>query len=83
MIQAMVEAKIGKKFAVYLPKSVVEALDLKEGDRVLLMIKGDEVAIKKRGNFFKESLQRRKILKISPEEAEKASLEMQREFTEG
>ena len=79
----MVEAKIGKKFAVYLPKPVVEALDLKEGDRVLLMVKGDEVTIKKRGNFFKESLQRRKILKISPEEAEKASLEMQREFTEG
>ena len=29
-----VSAKIGKKYALYLPKSVVDTLKVKEGDRV-------------------------------------------------
>jgi antitoxin component of MazEF toxin-antitoxin module len=30
-----VETRIGKKFAIYLPKAVVNALSLKEGEKLL------------------------------------------------
>ena len=32
----VVSVKVGKKYAVYLPKRVVEALQIREGDRLIL-----------------------------------------------
>ena len=38
-------AKIGKKFALYLPKSVVDTLKVKEGDRVKISVEGEKMIV--------------------------------------
>jgi AbrB family looped-hinge helix DNA binding protein len=40
-----VETSIGKKFAIYLPKAIVKALNLKEGGRVLLRVSGTSLVL--------------------------------------
>lgn len=35
-----IKTRIGKKYAIYLPKAVVKALGLKEGEEVLLRVSG-------------------------------------------
>ncbi|KYH36500.1 MAG: hypothetical protein AYL29_013190 [Candidatus Bathyarchaeota archaeon B24] len=76
----VVSVKVGKKYAVYLPKRVVEALQIREGDRLVLMVEGDNLVLRKPRDFFEASFQTSKRLKLSPEEVEEASLEAQREF---
>ena len=40
-----VETRVGKKHTVYLPKAVVEATGLKEGDKVLLRVMDGTVVV--------------------------------------
>ncbi|RLE67308.1 MAG: AbrB/MazE/SpoVT family DNA-binding domain-containing protein [Thermoprotei archaeon] len=72
--------RVGKKYAVYLPRRVVETLDIREGDKLILIVKGESLVLRKVEDFFEASLRSPKKLKMSFEEAEKASLETQREL---
>lgn len=72
--------RVGKKYAVYLPRRVVEALDIREGDRLILVIRGESLVLRKAVDFFEASLRSPKRLKMSPDEAEETSLEAQREL---
>jgi len=38
--------RLGRKNAIYLPKSITEALGIKEGDRLRVTIKGDMIIIR-------------------------------------
>lgn len=40
-----VETLIGKKYAIYIPKAIVKALNLKEGERVLLRVAGNTLIL--------------------------------------
>ncbi|MCD6443908.1 AbrB/MazE/SpoVT family DNA-binding domain-containing protein [Candidatus Bathyarchaeota archaeon] len=75
----VIDVKVGKKYAVYLPKRIAEALQIREGDRLILIVEGDNLVLRKPRDFFEASLQTPKKLKLSPEEVEESSLEAQRE----
>lgn len=72
-----VEAKIGKKFTVYLPKVVVQSLDLKEGERILLKVKGDNLVMEPLRDPIQLALTGKKFASLTPEEAERISIEEQ------
>jgi AbrB family looped-hinge helix DNA binding protein len=78
-----VRTKIGRKFAVYLPKVIVEALDLKEGERVLLKVMGNALILESLKDPIQLALSGKKFASVTPEEAEGVSVEEQAEHVEG
>ena len=75
-----VSAKIGKKFALYLPKSVVDTLKVKEGDKVKISVEGEKMIVEVIRDSIDLALHGKKFAKISAEEVEKISLEEQRSY---
>ncbi len=75
-----VSAKIGKKFAIYLPKSVVNSLRLNEGDRVKISIEGGKMIVEVIRDPINLAFQGKKFARISAEEVEKISLEEQKKY---
>jgi len=80
MVQIVAEVRLGKKNTIYLPKNVVNALNLREGDKLVLKVIGDKIVLEKSESFFKKALETRKIIELTPEEVEEASVEMQKEL---
>ena len=78
-----VKTKIGRKFAVYLPKVIVEALDLKEGERVLLKVMGNALILESLKDPIELALSGKKFASITPEQAEVISVEEQAKRVEG
>jgi len=72
-----VETKVGKKYALYLPKAIVKALNLKEGDHVLLRVSGASVIIENVHDPIQLALSGTKLASIKPEQVEEISLEEQ------
>ena len=73
-----VEAKVGKKYAVYLPRAVVNALELKEGEKVLLKVSDRTVVLQSVPDPIELGVTGTKFSKLSPEKAERISFEQQR-----
>lgn len=73
-----VKARIGRKYALYLPKAVVKELDLKEGDKVLLSVAGDKVIVQTLQDPIKLALTGKKFASLTLETAERISIERQR-----
>ena len=38
--------KLGRKYAIYLPKNIVSSLNLKEGDKLILKVEGEQIVLK-------------------------------------
>jgi AbrB family looped-hinge helix DNA binding protein len=74
----VMQAKIGRKFAIYLPKAIVNQLDLKEGGKVLLTVADKTVVMHSVEDPIKLGLSGKKFASITPEKAERVSLEQQR-----
>ena len=77
------EARVGKKYAIYLPKAVVEATGLREGERVLLRVAGNTVLLESLQDPIKLALSGKKFASIKPEKVEAISLEEQASHAEG
>jgi AbrB family looped-hinge helix DNA binding protein len=77
------EAKIGRKYAIYLPKAIVKELDLKEGEKVLLSVSGKTVVVQSLEDPIKLALSGEKFSSITSQEAERISLEQQRRAVKG
>lgn len=77
------KTKIGRKFAVYLPKAVVEALSLKEGERVLLNVMGNVLMLESLKDPIQLALSGEKFASITPEQAEAISGAEQARHVEG
>ena len=73
----VIKARIGKKYAIYLPKAVVKARDLKEGEKVLLRVSGHTLTIEKLQDPIQLALSGKKFAHITPEQVEAISLEEQ------
>ncbi len=74
MVQIVAEVRLGKKSIIYLPKNVVNALNLREGDKLVLKVIRDKIVLEKSESFFKKALETRKIIELLPEEVEEASV---------
>jgi bifunctional DNA-binding transcriptional regulator/antitoxin component of YhaV-PrlF toxin-antitoxin module len=72
------EAKVGKKYTIYLPKAVVQALNLKEDGKVLLKVAGNTLIIESLQDPIQLALQGKKFASITPNQVEAISLEEQR-----
>ncbi len=75
----VIRVRVGKKYALYLPKFVVEKLGIKEGDDLVIILKDDSLVLRKTVDFFETSFKVEKKTKLKPEEIEEASVEMQKE----
>lgn len=77
-----VEAKVGKKYAIYLPRAVVKALGLREGEKVLLRLSGTTLLLESLQDPIQLGVSGKKFAFISPERVEAISLEEQSRSTE-
>lgn len=71
------ETRIGKKFALYLPKAIVEALNLTEGERILLKVAGNTLVLESLKDPVQLALSGKKFASITPEQVEAISIEEQ------
>jgi bifunctional DNA-binding transcriptional regulator/antitoxin component of YhaV-PrlF toxin-antitoxin module len=78
-----IEAKVGKKYALYLPKAVVGALNLKVGDRVLLKVSGKALVVESLQDPIQLALEGKKFASITADQVEAISLEEQQEKDDG
>jgi len=69
--------KIGKKGEIYFPIKFRKAVGLKPGDLVRIRVEGDKIILEKEKDI--EDLIGDYVLKVSVEEAEKISEDVQRE----
>jgi len=76
-----IEVHIGKKFAIYLPRAIVKALGLKEGEKVLLRVSGNSIIIETLKDPIQLALSREKFATMTPDEIEAISLEEQEKYT--
>ena len=74
--------KVSKKGALYLPRKVMRRLGIEEGSKVKLVVQGGEIVLKPVRDPFELALTAPKFAKISVEEFERNSEEMQRELFE-
>jgi AbrB family looped-hinge helix DNA binding protein len=73
----IIESRIGKKYAVYLPKLVVEALNLKEGSKILLKVTGASVVLQTVQDPRKLALTGKRFASFTPDIVEAISNEEQ------
>ncbi|MHA1833274.1 MAG: AbrB/MazE/SpoVT family DNA-binding domain-containing protein [Candidatus Baldrarchaeia archaeon] len=45
--------RVGKKYAIYLPKAIVEKLGIKEGDVLVFNVRGDKLIVRPVKKFLK------------------------------
>ena len=74
---------IGKKYAIYLPRAVVKALNLREDDKVLLRVRGKSIIIDVVYDPIELALSGEKFASVTPEQVEEVSLEEQARRVEG
>jgi AbrB family looped-hinge helix DNA binding protein len=74
----VVEARVGKKYAIYIPKALVRALNLKEGGKVLLKLDGTRIVLESVQDPIELALHGKKFASTTPDNVEKISLEEQR-----
>jgi len=77
------EARVGKKYAIYLPKAIVEALGLEEGERVLLRVSDNALILETVQDPIELALSSEKFASITPEQIEAISLEEQASRVKG
>ena len=66
-----------KKFAIYIPRSVVRTLGLKEGDKLLMKIERGRMILEKIEDPFKLALSGDYFASIDPKDIEMISMEEQ------
>lgn len=76
----VVKTRVGKKNVLYIPKGIAEAVGLKEGTVVRLMVRGNRIIIDVIPDPFELALKYPKFAKVSFKEFEKESEEMQHEL---
>jgi len=72
-----VETRVGKKHAIYLPKVIVKAIGLREGQRVLLRVVGNAVILEPLQDPIELAISGKKFASIKPQQIEAISLEEQ------
>ena len=68
------KVRVGKRYAIYLPKRVVEKIGISEGDELILNVEGDKIELNKIHDPIELALKGKKFAKVSLEEIEEVSL---------
>ena len=72
-----IESRVGKKYALYLPKAVVKALNLKEVGKILLTVTGTSVILESLQDPVQLALEGKKFASFTRDEVEAISREEQ------
>ncbi len=83
ILSLTVEARVSKKYAIYLPKALVEATGLTVGEKVLLRVTGNTIVLESLQDPIKLALSGKKFASVKPEEVEVISLEEQASHIKG
>jgi len=71
--------QVGKKYAIYLPKKVVEEMKIKEGDILIAQTRNKELILRRVESKLKVT---KPWSKVKPEEVEKVGEEITRKILE-
>ncbi len=72
--------RVSKKYTIYIPKAVAEAVGIREGDIVELRVEGSRIVVEPALDAFGFALKGPKFARTTFEEIERESEEMQREI---
>jgi len=78
-----VETRVGKRHTIYLPKEVVEATGLEEGEKILLRVQGKTIIVEPLVDPLKLALTGEKYASMKPEQIEELSLSEQKKRSKG
>lgn len=76
-MKSEIKVRISKKFTLYIPKAIAEAVGLKEGDYVKIRVENSKIVLEPIPDPFDIALRGPKFAKTTFEEFEKESEEMQ------
>jgi len=79
-VKSGIKVRISKKFTLYLPKAIVEAAGIKEGDFVKIRVENSKIILEPVPNPFDLALKGPKFAKTTFEEFERESEEIQSEL---
>jgi len=77
------KTRVGKKFAIYLPKAVVEAVGLSEGEKMLVKVTGNRVILEVVRDPMQLAISGKKFASMKPKQIEAISVEEQKRHVEG
>ncbi|RLE70377.1 MAG: AbrB family transcriptional regulator [Thermoprotei archaeon] len=76
------EIRVGKRRTIVIPKAIAEALNIEEGSKLRLEVKGDSIILKVIPDAIWLSVHGEKFAKITLKELEGESIEKQKEYIE-
>lgn len=76
----VIVSRVGKKGAIYLPKSIIKLLGINEGDKVLMKVEGNKLILEFIPDPLSLALKVKKWTKITVKEFEKESEREQNEY---
>lgn len=79
-MESGVKVRISKKRTLYIPRAIAETVGIQEGDFVKLRVEGSKIVIEPALDPFYFALKGQKFAKITFEEFERESEEMQSEL---
>ena len=79
-MKSEIKVRISKKFTLYIPKAIVKAIGIKEGDYVKVKVEGSKIILEPVPDPFDVALEGPKFTKITLEEFEKESEKIQDEL---
>ncbi len=74
------EVHVRKKYAIYIPRSVVRVLGLKEGDKLLMKVENGKILLEKIEDPIKLALSEDYFASIDPKDIERVSIEEQERY---
>jgi AbrB family looped-hinge helix DNA binding protein len=83
ILSLVIQARVGKKYALYLPKAIVKALSIKEGGKVQLKVAGRSLILEPIQDPLELALNEKKYASITPEHVETVSRDEQSKNTKG
>ncbi len=75
-----VKSRVTKKYTIYIPKAIAEAVGLREKSEVIISVENGRIVIEPIPDPFELALKSRKYARISFEELEKISEKIQDEI---
>jgi len=80
MVASEIKVRVSKKFTIYLPRAVVKATGVREGEVLRVRVEGSRIILEPILDPFDFALNGPKFTKVTFEEFEKESEELQNEI---